>query len=64
MCRTGFKGQYCESPSKIVETGFPIWTFLFLLLLLLLIIAACGIAYYFIYLKDKDRTGVRQLGDN
>lgn len=57
VCRTGFKGEFCELPSKEVNTRFPIWTFLFIVILLALAIGACAVAYFYMMEKRKEKEG-------
>lgn len=57
VCRQGFKGDYCQTPSKEVKSTFPFWTFLFLMLLFILLVGACIVFAYLINLKREDKEG-------
>lgn len=63
MCRLGFKGDYCENPTKTIETHFPIWTFLLIILLLVLIVAAIAVSYYYLMIKKGEKDGRGQLAN-
>ncbi len=60
ICRTGFKGEFCELPSKQVNSRFPIWTFLFIVILLALVVGAVIVGYFYIQEKNKDKEGKAQ----